>query len=79
MTIKYIDTTVEVYLDEWDDKELLEEIKNRGYTFNKLEEENITSQEIDRVVELIGDLKIGSCDYFIVDKLKRLSYENYNK
>jgi hypothetical protein len=36
MSHKYISTEVEVSLDEWDDKELIEEVKARGY---KVEEE----------------------------------------
>jgi hypothetical protein len=36
MSHKYISTEVEVSLDEWDDKEIIEEVKARGY---KVEEE----------------------------------------
>jgi hypothetical protein len=36
MSTKYISTEVEVVLDEWDDDELIEEIRSRGY---KVEED----------------------------------------
>jgi hypothetical protein len=37
--MKYISTEVEISLAEWDDKELIEEIKARGYKVE--EEENL--------------------------------------
>lgn len=39
---KYISTEVEVGLDEWDDEELIEEIKARGY---KVNDEDVTNIE----------------------------------
>lgn len=39
---KYITTEVEVGLDEWDDEELIEEIKARGY---KVNDEDVTNIE----------------------------------
>lgn len=40
---KYISTEVEVGLEEWDDKELIKEIKERGYTVE--EPEDLTDVE----------------------------------
>lgn len=35
---KYIETEIEVGLEEWDDKELIKEIKERGYKVEEPEE-----------------------------------------
>ena len=35
MVYKCVTAEVEVYLDEWDDEDLVEELENRGYTVDK--------------------------------------------
>lgn len=66
--------TVEVELDEFDDYELIDEIKSRGWLVSEKKGKEflgLTSDELDYIVDLIINCKPGTTGREIYDKLKK--------
>jgi hypothetical protein len=70
----YIDVTVEVYLNSFNDQELIDEIEKRGWIVG--EEKNLSPQffeneELDLIASLTQDFKPGTIGYEIYVKTKK--------
>ncbi|MDA1317395.1 MAG: hypothetical protein O3B87_05245 [bacterium] len=64
---------VEVDLDEFDDDDLIDEIESRGWLVREKEKEflDLTSDELDYIVDLVINCKPGTTGREIYDKLKK--------
>ncbi len=64
--------SVEVSLEEFDDQELIDELESRGWYVSEDEpEEQLTREEKDVIVNLMGIGKVGSIEYNIYEKLRK--------
>jgi hypothetical protein len=64
---------VEVDLDEFDDADLVYEIESRGWLVREKGKEflDLTSDELDYIVDLVINCKPGTTGRGIYDKLKK--------
>ena len=63
---------VEVSLEEFDDKELIDELEERGWFVSEDEpEEQLTREEKDVITNMMGIGKVGSIEYNIYEKLRK--------
>jgi hypothetical protein len=70
----YIDVTVEVDLKEFDDQELIDEIERRGWIVSEEKGKeflDLTSDELDYIVDLVINCKPSTTGYEIYQKLKK--------
>ena len=70
----YIDVTVNVEFDEFDDQELIDEIESRGWVVSDKKGQeflDLTSEELDYIVDLVINCKPGTTGREIYDKLKK--------
>lgn len=75
----YTTVDVEVYLDEFQDGELIEELEDRGYTVSESPEENeenafestLDSLERDIVANAFQDCKPGTIGNSIYEKMRK--------
>lgn len=72
LDVGYVD--VDVDLEDFEDDDLVEEVKSRGYTVYDEDDANpfgFTKNEIDALKQLVEqqDPKVGSVLYFIREKL----------
>jgi hypothetical protein len=70
----YIDVTVDVDLDEFDDQELIDEIESRGWIVSEEKGKeflDLTFEELDYIVDLVINCKPGTTGREIYDKLKK--------
>jgi hypothetical protein len=68
----YIDVNVEFY--EFDDQELIDEIESRGWLVSEEKGKeflDLTSGELDYIVDLVINCKPGTTGREIYDKLKK--------
>ena len=68
----YIDVNVEFY--EFDDQELIDEIESRGWVVSDKKGQeflDLTSDELDYIVDLVINCKPGTTGREIYDKLKK--------
>jgi hypothetical protein len=68
----YIDVNVEFY--EFDDQELIDEIESRGWLVSEEKGKeflDLTSDELDYIVDLVINCKPGTTGREIYDKLKK--------
>jgi hypothetical protein len=56
MTYKTVEVDVEVYLDDWTDRELVDEMTQRGYTCVKTGEGLFENQDWQMLLEMIDNL-----------------------
>jgi len=68
---KYVD--FEIDLDEWDDDELIEEIKIRGYEVVKEDhiEKELTPEELEALRAAVRDSEPGTILYAIYEKIRK--------
>lgn len=76
MARNYITVDVEVYLDEFNDDDLIEELEDRGYTVSNHPEENVfenTLEDIEReiVANAFQDCKPGTIGNSIYEKMRK--------
>jgi hypothetical protein len=69
----YIDMSVNVDLDNFDDDDLIEELEERGYTILSESEENnqLTDIEIGAILTMCARGKPGTIEYEIYEKLRK--------
>ena len=70
----YIDVTVNVEFDEFDDQELIDEIESRGWIVSEEKGKeflDLTFEELDYIVDLVINCKPGTTGREIYDKLKK--------
>lgn len=70
----YVDVTVDVDLDSFDDQELIDEIESRGWFVSKEKGKeflDLTFEELDYIVDLVINCKPGTTGREIYDKLKK--------
>lgn len=56
MTYKTVEVDVEVDLDEWTDRELVDEMRHRGYTCVKSSEGQFEKEDWQMLLEMIDNL-----------------------
>ena len=68
---EYVD--FEIDLDEWDDDELIEEIKSRGYEVVKEDpiEKELTPEELEALRAAVRDSEPGSLLYSVYEKIRK--------
>ena len=71
--------TVDVYIDDFDDDDLIEELESRGYKiFNESnlgETDYLDKYECEEILSAIGNnVKIGSPLYNAVEKIRSIRY-----
>jgi len=68
---EYVD--FEIDLDEWDDDELIEEIKSRGYEVVKEDpiEKELTPEELEALCAAVRDSEPGTILYAIYEKIRK--------
>ena len=75
MSVKTITEYVdfEIDLEEWDDDELIEEIKSRGYEVVKEDpiEKELTPEELEALRGVIQDSEPGSLLYSVYEKIRK--------
>lgn len=73
MTRSYVTIDVDVYLDEFDDDALIEELEDRGYQVKHYKDvpEELTELEINAIVGMFEDSKPGTVGYEIYEKLRK--------
>lgn len=75
MSMKIISEYVdfEIDLDEWDDDELIEEIKGRGYEVVKEDpiEKVLSPEELEALRGAIQDSEPGSLLYSVYEKIRK--------
>jgi hypothetical protein len=68
----YVTIDVDVYLDEFDDQDLVDELQDRGYTV--LEEDDryepLTKQEVLLIMDKFSGAKPGTDEYEIYEKMR---------
>lgn len=69
MTYKTVTVDVDIDLDEWDDKELIEELEHRGYSVIKGVTEDFDREDYDSLIEMIDKLPYSWYTRRIRDKL----------
>lgn len=63
---------VEVSLEEFLDQELIDELEERGWYVSEDEpEEQLTREEKDVIMNMMGIGKVGSIEYNIYEKLRK--------
>lgn len=70
----YIDVTVDVDLDEFDDQELIDELESRGWIVSEEKGKEIvdlTNDELDYIASLVFAAKPGTLGYEIYQKVKK--------
>lgn len=70
----YVDVTVDADLDFFDDQELIDEIESGGWLVSKEKGKeflDLTSEELDYIVDLVINCKPGTTGREIYDKLKK--------
>jgi hypothetical protein len=70
----YIDVTVDVDLDEFDDQELIDELESRGWIVSEEKGKEIidlTNDELDYISSLVFAAKPGTLGYEIYQKVKK--------
>lgn len=70
----YIDVTVNVDLDSFDDQELIDEIESRGWIVSDEKGKeflDLDDYEMDFIVDLVINCKPGTTGREIYDKLKK--------
>jgi len=70
----YIDVTVDVDLDSFDDQELIDELENRGWIVSDEKGKEIldfSDYEMDFIVDLVINCKPGTTGREIYEKLKK--------
>jgi hypothetical protein len=71
---RYTTVDVEVYLDEFREDELIEELESRGYRIiedNDYVPEDLTKEEISVIVEVYKDHAPGTIGNSIYEKLRK--------
>lgn len=75
MTRSYVTIDVDVYLDEFDDDALIEELEDRGYTVvdknESFDVSDLTSDEIAAIVGAFQHCKPGTIGNDIYEKLRK--------
>lgn len=68
---EYVD--FEIDLDEWDDDELIEEIKGRGYEVVKEDpiEKELTPEELEALRAAVRDSEPASLLYSVYEKIRK--------
>lgn len=61
--------TVDVYLDHFDDDDLIEEIESRGYEI--VSQDALSAEEIQVILDLVARAKPGTIEYDIYEKLRK--------
>lgn len=70
----YVNVDVNIDLDEFDDQELIDELEDRGWIVSDEKGKEIldlTSEELDYIVDLVINCKPGTTGREIYDKLKK--------
>ena len=70
----YVNVDVNIDLDEFDDQELIDELEDRGWIVSDEKGKEIldlTSEELDYIVDLVINCKPGTTGHEIYDKLKK--------
>jgi hypothetical protein len=70
----YIDLTVEVDLNEFDDQELIDELESRDWTVSEekgMQILSFTDEELDFINEMTKDIKATSVGYEIYLKTRK--------
>lgn len=70
----YIDVTVDVDLNEFDDDELISEIESRGWLVSEEKGKeflDLTDEELDYIASLVFSAKPGTPGYEIYQKVKK--------
>lgn len=63
---------VDVNLEDFEDQELIDELEERGYYVSEDEpEEQLTREEKDVIMNMMGIGKVGSIEYNIYEKLRK--------
>ena len=74
MSRNYVTIDVDVYLDEFDDDTLIEELEDRGYMVvegESDEDQRLTEEEIDVILKLLTVHDVGTTEYSIYEKLRK--------
>lgn len=70
----YIDVTVDVDLDSFDDQQLIDELEDRGWTVSDekgMEVMNFDDEELDFICDLVKDARPGTVGYEIYLKVRK--------
>ena len=70
----YVNVDVNIDLDEFDDQELIDELEDRGWIVSDEKGKeflDLTSDELDYIVDLVINCKPGTTGREIYDKLKK--------
>lgn len=70
----YIDVTVDVDLNEFDDDELIDELESRGWVVSEEKGKeflHLTEDELDYIADLVCNAKPGTLGYEIYQKVKK--------
>lgn len=62
---------INVELDEFDDQDLIEELHSRGYYVGDNEDDALTNDERDIILDLLVRAKPGTAEYDIYEKLRK--------
>lgn len=73
MSRNYVTVDVDVYLDEFDDDTLIEELEGRGYTVidEEHDDANLTDEEKDVILKMLVVHDVGTIEYDIYEKLRK--------
>lgn len=66
----YVSVEVEVELDEFEDCELIDELESRGWYVSE-DDLDLTREEKDVIINMMGIGKVGSIEYNIYEKLRK--------
>jgi hypothetical protein len=68
----YVTVDVDVYLDEFDDQDLVDELQDRGYTVLESDDpyEPLTKQEALLIMDKFSGAKPGTEEYEIYEKMR---------
>jgi len=66
-----VDVEVDIDLDDFSDDELIEELEQRGYKTLKYETP-LERSDIEKIINILGDPRIGSEEYFLLEKMRFL-------
>jgi len=66
-----VDVEVDIDLDDFSDDELIEELEQRGYKTLKYETP-LERADIEKIINILGDPRIGSEEYFLLEKMRFL-------
>lgn len=70
----YIDVTVNVELEEFDDQELIDELEDRGWIVSEEKGKeflDLTDEELDYIASLLFAAKPGTLGYEIYQKVRK--------